>query len=510
MNGRLLQNSLPTACLTAFLLVTTPLIAAEVAQAPFRTLDLDFNELQEVPLADGRKVSVKLLDVQEQRDSLRSAIRSATIKVEVNGIATTLDSGNYQLPIAVGDVQIDCPVTQGYYRNHDTFEDSWGLTKAARVRVWPKGSPWLEPGTFVYPAKQRWFATATQMGNEPSYVDGGDNPPVTRPIYYHSGNDIGGCEGLIDVVSACDGVVASAGGKAMPEHTDAPFYKPHGDYDYVYVVDARGWYYRYAHLKSIDPAIAPGARVTKGQKIGMLGKEGSAGGWSHLHFDIKAKQPSGKWGIQDAYAFLWEAYLAEHKPQVVAIARPHHLAAVGEKVTLDATRSWSAAGKIARYDWTFDSGGGSAEGATVIRTYAKPGTYSEILKVTDSSGAVDYDFAIVQVLDKAAGAKLPPTIHASYAPTFDIYPGDPVTFKVRTFRVPAGDETWTFGDGTEPVSVRSGGSAKEHDPNGYAQTVHRFAKPGEYIVRVEGKGDNGLNAVAHLYVHVSERPPAGR
>ena len=62
------------------------------------------------------------------------------------------------------------------------------------------------------------------MGNEPSFVDGGD-APTGRPIYYHSGLDIGGCEGMVDVVSACDGLVVSAGGKALPEYPDIPFYK---------------------------------------------------------------------------------------------------------------------------------------------------------------------------------------------------------------------------------------------------------------------------------------------
>ena len=69
-----------------------------------------------------------------------------------------------------------------------------------------------------------------------------------------------------------------------------------------------------------------------GQKIGVLGKEGSSGGWSHLHFDIKGRQPSGKWGIQEGYAFLWEAYRREHRPQIIAVARPHHLIWAGEKV----------------------------------------------------------------------------------------------------------------------------------------------------------------------------------
>jgi murein DD-endopeptidase MepM/ murein hydrolase activator NlpD len=469
----------------------------------FRTLDLDRAEIQEITLANGNKVKVKLLDVQEERDSLRRAIRRATVKVEINGTPATLTSGTYHLPTTVGDVQIDCPVTKGYYDRHDTFEDSWGLEKDARLRIWAKDSPWMEKGTFAYPVKQRWFASPTQIGNEPSYVDGGDFPSK-RTIYYHSGNDIGGCEGLIDVVSACDGLVASAGGKAMAEHSDAPFYKPRGDYDYVYVIDAHGWFYRYAHLKSIDPAVQPGARVKMGQKIGVLGKEGSSGGWAHLHFDIKATQPSGKWGIQDAYPFLWEAYQREYKPAIIAVARPHHLVAPGEKVMLDGSRSWCASGKIAQYQWTFGDGS-TTEGSTIQRIYNKPGSYSEILKVTDAAGNVDYDFAIAQVLDRNEKAKLPPTIHATYAPTFGIKAGDEVTFKVRTFRADKGDETWNFGDGSEPVKVHSAGSGKEHDPAGYAMTVHRFEKSGRYIVSVEAIGAEGMKAMGRLFVQVGEK-----
>ena len=496
--------------LTSALLVAAVLAGADDKEEPlkplFVTVDLHRNEPQEVRLPDGTSAKIKLLDVEETRDSLRSALRLARVKVEINGTTTTLTSGNYQLPVAVAGVQVDCPATKGLYRNHDKFEDSWGLDKDARLRLWPEKSAWMKPGTFVYPAGQRWFAGPTQIGNEPSYVDGGDRPPAARPIYYHSGNDLGGCEGMVGVVSACDGLVVSARGKAMAEYADAPFYKPRGDYDYVYVLDAHGWFYRYAHLKSIDEAVQPGRRVKAGQKIGVLGKEGSSGGWSHLHFDIKVKQPSGKWGIQDAYPFLWEAYRREHRPELVAVARPHHLIAAGEKVTLDGSRSWSTAGKVARYQWTFHDGG-TAEGATVERTYKRPGSYSEILKVTDARGRIDYDFAVVQVIDKDQKERFPPTIHASYAPTFDIHAGDPVTFKVRTFRADVGDETWDFGDGSEPVKVRSDGNARPHDRNGYAETVHRFAKAGHYLVRVDGTGHGGLQATAHLQVRVAEKAP---
>ena len=490
------------------LAVAMVLAAAASKEEPdkplFSTVDLERNESQDVQLSDGTKARVKLLDVEETRDSLRSAVRQARVKVEINGSTTTLTSGNYRLPVTVAGVQIDCPATKGLYRNHDKFEDSWGLDKEARLRLWPEKSVWTNPGTFVYPVKQPWFAGPTQIGNEPSYVDGGDRPPAERPIYYHSGNDIGGCEGMVDVVSACDGLVVSARGKAMPEHSDAPFYKPRGDYDYVYVVDAHGWYYRYAHLQSIDEAIQPGKHVKIGQKIGVLGKEGSSGGWAHLHFDIKAKQPSGKWGIEDAYPFLWEAYRREYKPQLIAVARPHRLLAVGERVTLDGLRSWSAVGKIAQFQWTFHDGS-TAEGPTVERTYQQPGSYSEILKVTDAQGNVDYDFATVLVIDKATDGKPSPTIHASYAPTFGLHPGDPVTFKVRSFFTEPSGETWDFGDGSPPVKVRSDANAKAQAPEGYAETVHRYAKPGHYLARAEHVAKDGTKQTARVHVVVEEK-----
>ena len=136
--------------------------------------------------------------------------------------------------------------------------------------------------------------------------------------------------------------------------------------------------------------------------------------------------------------------------------------------------------------------------------FRSPGSYSEILKVTDAQGLTEYDFAIVQVIDRNQKDMFPPTIHASYAPSFNIRAGDPVTFKVRTFRAAIGNETWDFGDGSEPVKTRSDGNARPHDPNGYAVTTHRFTRGGQYIVRVVGIGNQGMKATAHLLVRVAE------
>src|SRR4051794_11883106 len=78
------------------------------------------------------------------------------------------------------------------------------------------------------------------------------------------------------------------------------------------------------------------------------------------------------------YAFFWEAYLRQYRPHVIAVARPHQATLVGEKVLLDASRSYSDS-RIARFEWTFTDGG-NATGQTVEQTYSQPGTYSEILK----------------------------------------------------------------------------------------------------------------------------------
>lgn len=467
---------------------------------PFQMVDLDVGQSQEMTLAGGRKVVVKLLDLKEQRDTLRSAVRRAEVTVEVGGQKVTLVSGTYRLPVTVGDVQIDCPVTGGYVERSTKTTgnlDPWGLEKDARLRLWPAGSPLVNPGTFLYPARQRWFASSTQMANEPTYVDGGEKPG-SGSIYYHYGLDIGGAEGLIDVVAATDGLVVSLGKEMLPQYKDTPV-SPR--YDVVYLLDDRGWFYRYSHLHTISPELELGKRVRMGQPVGILGKEGGSGGWSHLHFDISGRQPSGKWGIIEGYAFLWEAYLREHQPKLIAVARPHHFVSVGEKVTLDGGRSWCAAGQVASYEWTF-SDGTTARGATVERSYARPGYYSEILKIADQEGRIDYDFAIVNVADPAHPEQLPPTIHATCAPTMGIQPGQSVRFLVRTFGTTDGEETWNFGDGTPPVVVHSDGNVVKLAKDGYAVTTHQFAKPGVYVVRVQRSDRRGHTATAHLKVVV--------
>lgn len=491
-----MKKSLQILALLAAALCQLHAAPPEPTQQPtLRAVDLKLGEAAEVKLADGSTAKVTLLDLQEKTDSMAHAVREAKVKVQVNGAEAWLTSANYHLPQTVGGVQIDCPITRGY--NANSGEDSWGLEKDARLRLWPAGAPWIEPGTFVYPLKQRWFATSTQFSNEPTYVDGGDKPD-RKKIYYHNDLDFGGCEGLVEVVAATDGLVVSARDKTLDGYSLTPV-RPR--YDVVYVLDARGWYYRYSHLHVIDDAIQPGARVKMGQRMGLLGKEGASGGWSHLHFGIKSRQPSGKWGTQEAYAFAWESYVREHQPALIAVARPHHFIRAGETITLDASKSWAAAGKISSYEWTLTDGTRSSA-ATFQHTYTKPGCYSEILKITGPGGSTSYDFAIVQVIG-ADLVNIPPSIHPSFHPTMNLKPGQPITFKVRTFR-DAGGETWDFGDATPPVSVTSDGNAKALAKDGYAITTHTYTQPGDYIVSVQHTNARGEKAQGHLWVRIEK------
>ncbi len=488
---------------------STPAGAQETATAAptvttkttlLRAVDLNLGESVDVTLSDGQPATIKLVDLQEARDALRDAVRRAEVTVEVNGQRMTLVSATYHLPTTVAGVRIDCPITRGYYTN--TGNDSWGLVKDARLRIWPAESPLIEPDEFLYPVKQRWFATSTQMANEPTYVDGGERPTVKK-IYYHSGEDIGGAEGMVEVVAATDGLIVSRGLQVLDGHRrskerESPVAER---YDVVYLLDARGWYYRYSHLQIIDEQVVPGRMIRKGDRIGLLGKEGASGGWTHLHFEIKSRQPSGKWGTQAAYGMLWEAYLRQYRPAMVAVARPHHVLWAGESVELDATRSWSAAGPLAKYEWTLTDGS-TVQEPRLRHRYVKPGAYSEILKVTDAAGRIDYDFAVVQVFDRKHPDQIPQAIHAAYAPSLNLKPGDDVTFLVRTFGPFIGNEMWDFGDGTPPVEVRSDGNAKALAPDGYAKTVHRYAQAGHYLVRVQSTNQRGEVATARLHVHI--------
>ncbi|MFA7491775.1 MAG: PKD domain-containing protein [Mariniphaga sp.] len=461
--------------------------------------ELNIGESQDVTLQNGEKVQLELLAIEVETDSVRNAIRGAKVKISVDGEEITLNTGNYNFPVTVGKVKIDCPFIQAYYST--AHRDSWGLSSDARFRLWPKDSPFYDPKEFTYPIQQKWFAGMSQSGNEPTYVDWGESR--TPAVYYHAGFDFGGAEGMDKIFSATDGIVIAAGKAILNGYDDFPSdVRP----DVVWIKNNFGWLFRYSHLDSIIAGIKPGDLVKTGQHIGYIGKQGHSGGWVHFHFEIKHKEvPSGKWATEDAYVYALEAYSRQHNPSLIAVARPHHLAYIGDPVTLDARKSMSFQGNIVSYEWQFcDST--TASGAVQTKDYDMPGQYSEILKVTDSEGNVDYDFAIVQVYDKEKAQQVIPTIHPAYHPTLGIKTGDPVTFLVRTFNSTEGKEVWNFGDGSPTVEVQSETVDRKNPVTGdYAKTIHSFSKPGHYVVQVQRTNEEGLTAYGRLHVEVENK-----
>jgi hypothetical protein len=113
------------------------------------------------------------------------------------------------------------------------------------------------------------------------YVDGGDCPP--RKIYYHSGNDIGGCEGLMMWFAAT--APAFRRGQRMEGYT-----MRHSTCRTETTIKVtcwmNGWFYRYASPPSTIPFSWEKSQSWRDDR--RPGKEGSSGGWANLHFDIKA------------------------------------------------------------------------------------------------------------------------------------------------------------------------------------------------------------------------------
>jgi hypothetical protein len=462
--------------------------------------ELNVGERQIVILPDGSKTDVTVLDLDVRSDTIRAAIRMARVRVMVNGECIWVPVAGYNLPSTVGGFQVDCPAIRMLSNKR---EDVWRLERDVRLRFWSAGSPWIRPGTMRYPARQRWFATDTQMCNEPCFVGGAEYAGRDR-IYYHDGLDIGGSEGDTELIAAADGILLGVGERI---HERAQDYELQPRYDRVFLLDGRDWVHIYSHVKTIVPKLRPGMAVTMGDPIGFLGKEGSSGGWSHLHYGIKARQPSGMLASEEGYPFLWQTYCTEYVPKILAVARPHQFVPAGQPVVVDGSRSWAASSEgIANYHWQF-SDGTEARRASVKRIYSRPGIYSEILTVRDAKGNVSVDFAVVQVIGRYEADALPPGIHATYHPTLDLRPGLPVTFKVRSFYVERGEEVWNFGDGSPAVSVSSvpvGSSGSCHHSEGYASCKHVYAKPGRYIATATRKGSNELTATTRLCVVVEE------
>ncbi len=140
----------------AVILTVSPVIgyAQDKPVIPVRVVvELNIGQTRKIILASGETVNLALLGIEETRDDVRNIIHEVKLHVKVDGEEVVLVCGNYNLPVAVGKVKIDCSVAGKYLSN--SMRDLWKITKDARFRLWPIDSLYLQEGTFGYPIKQR-------------------------------------------------------------------------------------------------------------------------------------------------------------------------------------------------------------------------------------------------------------------------------------------------------------------------------------------------------------------
>lgn len=404
---------------------------------------------------------LKLIDFKEEKDEFRGAVRSAKLNVEVNGEAFPVFCENYTLSKYIKEhrIQVECMATRGLV---DTGkENAWSLSKDVRIRISPYYFYHFAIGEFVYPLENPLFTGETQLGNEPVFVNGGEDIE-DKKIYYHHGVDIGGMEGVEKVVSTTAGRVIEAKN------------------DFVIIADKRDWHHGYYHLKSIDKKITKGKKVKAGDFLGLLGKEGDSGGWAHLHYEVEAKLPNGKRGSINAFPFLWEASKRQFKTRLTAVARPHHIAKMGEEVFIHAWFSDTVLRELKTYEWFFTDEDGDQEtktGVEVKHRFKTAGTHIVMLKVEDLKGRIDYDFMKVQVVDPEKPLLKYPTLHAA----FKKEENNKVAFKVRVFNAGAGTLKVDYGDNESEKRVLT----KEEIEAGYLDFNHTYKKAGKYLVRFD-------------------------
>jgi len=171
-------------------------------------------------------------------------------------------------------------------------------------------------------------------------------------------------------------------------------------------------------------------------------------------------------------------------------AGPNQSGAIAEVLAFDGSRSLDHDGRIIAYDWDFGDGA-KARGATVSHAYAKSGTYTVTLTVTDDSGTATRsvsDATKVRVNEPPVAAAGPDQRVAIGETTF--FDGSASSDKDDSVAL----YQWDFGDG---------GKAEGAKP------THIYAKPGIYDVKLvvtDASKTIRNTAEDHLFITVNDPP----
>jgi hypothetical protein len=448
--------------------------ATSDAAADRDLFDLNKGETVHVRSRDGRDHTIKFVDLVEHTEpyfesatkECVDAVVSADIAVEIDGARKTFTGGPFHMPVTLNGFAF----LLGSTRNWAGGIVKDPLAKDIRLEIRDASTPWVAPDRFVFPIRNyRWHV----MNYQHTYLGIAVNQ---ARLYYHRGEDMGMIPDLEQ---------ALAMERVRVVETPGP--EGDGASNSVVLDDALGLCFRYAHMNAphILPEVKPDAWMNQGQALGLTGNTWRGGPVSDPHLHVQATASGDGDLFRNTFPIFVAAYRKSFPGEPMPIAGGWRHLFAGESVTLDGSPSLAGTGrKIKSYAWAFTDGS-RAKGASVKRTYAKPGTYSERLTVTDDKGRSDADFVEVFVLSRDQ-KQPPPFAWINYYPIRSIHPGTEIRFLTRYSNMR--DVKIDFGDGNiVPYAENS---------------THKFAKSGTYIVTVSGADSGSGPGILHVRVIV--------
>jgi len=433
-----------------------------------RFVYLDVDESCDVRLNNGATRRLMLKSVVEQRDSVVGLLRRADVALEIDGQPLLLVCEPYRMPTQRQGVRIQADTTSGWAK----------IPKRVQFSVWDASDPIVDTDRFAFPLPgYRLFSQGTQGYNEPVHLGHRDGDPDGQRFHHDYGFDLAGFEGKDAVASCVDGTVLVAD---AAEGTLA-------------IEDDRGLVVEYGHLDAIEPHLRTGTKVARGQGVGILGRKGGSGNFSHLHVglclsreDLRAGRPCRTINL---FPWLVEAYRRAAGMKLSAVARPHQAVRTGEVVRFDGTRSLAFGSPVTSYRWEF-SEGPPLSGPRAEKVFDTPGTYSAALWVEDGLGLRDVDFATVRVYSRQKAEGIMPTLFLTYTPSGKVRVDQPVFFRLW----PQGRQV-----GAIRIDLGDGRVVDPYEP--FTTFSHRYKTRGIHVVTATASA-GGLNVTQKAKVVV--------
>jgi murein DD-endopeptidase MepM/ murein hydrolase activator NlpD len=415
---------------------------------------LDINETCEFRLRDGTTRTIRLKSVEEARDNVIGLVRFARVVIDVDDQELVLSCAPYVMPTQCKGLRIQA----------DTTSEWMKIPKRVQFSLWDAVDAIVDTNLFCFPLPNyRLFSLGTQAYNEPVHLGHRDGDPQGQKFYHNYGVDFAGYEGRQKVVSCISGKVVQL---QTGEGTLA-------------IQDDQGIIFVYGHLDTVLSDIKVGTNVRFGQWIGMVGKRGASGNFSHLHVGTYLSEPAMVVDRMNRnlnlYPWLVAAYRAQIEASPIAVARPHHTVRLGETVTFDGSNSLVRGSKIESYRWEFPDGT-HVDHPTAEKVFDNPGCYIASLWIKDSDGNVDVDFCRVKVFSNSIVESGIPTLFVTCTPAGSVRVGQPVSFRI-----------WPQGAGVEAIEVDFGDETRISGYRPFTAVSHTYFKPGVQVVTVAGR-----------------------